>query len=142
MPIEYRVDSSGRLVFARGFGALTDSDVFGYQKEVWSSPDVAGYDELIDMTNVDSVVLPTKAWELASTSAHDDLTSGGGRLAIVAPQDWAYGLGRMYETYRDLDPKSTKRVAVFRTLAEALAFLGRDSPATASKPISCGAIEK
>jgi hypothetical protein len=123
------------LVFARGFGALTDAGFFGYQTEVWSSPDFAGYDELIDMTNVDSAVLPTRAQELASTSAHDDLTSGGGRLAIVAPQDWAYGLGRMYETYRHLEPKSTKQVAVFRTLAEALAFLGWDTaPVPAEKP--------
>jgi hypothetical protein len=46
------------------------------------------------------------------------------KFAIVAPDDLAFGLGRMYGAYRRLDERSTKEVGVFRTVAEALAFLG------------------
>jgi len=41
----------------------------------------------------------------------------------VATSDEAFGLSRMYETYRHLEGKSTKQVAVFRTLTEAYAYL-------------------
>jgi len=41
----------------------------------------------------------------------------------VAPADLVFGLGRMYETYRGLNERSTKEVAVFRTRPEALDWL-------------------
>ena len=48
------------------------------------------------------------------------------KFAIVAPQDLAYGLGRMFETYREL-MRPTRQVGVFRTLSEGLAFLCLDA---------------
>jgi hypothetical protein len=52
MPIGYRVDHNRRLVAARAHGILVAEDLFGYQREAWSRPDVAGYDELVDMRAV------------------------------------------------------------------------------------------
>lgn len=48
MPIEYTIDHERRLVLAKATGVFTDEDVFGYQKEVWSRPDVDGYSELVE----------------------------------------------------------------------------------------------
>jgi hypothetical protein len=128
MPIEYRIDSRRGLVVATALGTLTDEDVFGYQREVWSRPDVAGYDELVDMSQVERIVLPSadRVRELAAFSAGMDDPSPGSRFAIFAPTDLAFGLGRMYETYRGLAGGGTKQVGVFRTLAEALVFLEID----------------
>jgi hypothetical protein len=61
---------------------------------------------------------------LASLSAEMDAPRASAKLAIIAPQDFAYGLGRMYEAYRSFQPSSTKEVMVFRTAPEAIAFLG------------------
>jgi hypothetical protein len=44
MPLAHRCDHRLRLVLAWASGTLTDEEVFAYQKEVWSRPDVAGYD--------------------------------------------------------------------------------------------------
>jgi hypothetical protein len=63
---------------------------------------------------------------LASLAASMDPQQGGTKLAIIAPQDSAFGPGRMYEAYRGFQPASKKEVAVFRTLHEALAFLGKE----------------
>jgi hypothetical protein len=131
VPIEYRIEHSRRLVLARATGNLSDADVFGYQREVWSRPDVAGYDELVDMREVGEVGNPSadRLRDLAAVSATVDPTESPCKLAIVAPQDIAFGLGRMYKAYRGLDRRSTKEVGVFRTLPEALAFLGvKDMP--------------
>lgn len=131
MPITYQIDRERRLVVARGYGAFTDADAFNYQRSAWSGKDVVGYDELVDMTLVTDIVSPSlqRIQDLASVAAQMDLVYAPSRLAIVAPEDLAYGLGRMYQSHRDRLKRSTKDVGVFRTLAEAWAFLNvKDAP--------------
>ena len=125
MPIIYRIDHKRRLVLARGVGVFRGSDPFEYQQQVWTRPDVAGYDELVDMSTVTEVDLsnPDRMRQLAGVASSSDSPQGGERLAIVAPTDLTFGLARMYETHRTLQSRSTRSVGVFRTLAEALAFL-------------------
>jgi hypothetical protein len=114
---------------AKGYGTLTHEDIFGYQRDVWSIPELAGYDELVDMSHVEHIALPSteRIRELARLSAGMDACSLASRFAIVAPTDLAFGLGRMYATYRSLDDRSTKQVGVFRSQEAALAFLGVNS---------------
>jgi hypothetical protein len=125
MPLDYHIDHGRRLVIATGRGTLTDQEVFGYQHEVWSHADVAGYDELVDMRGVEHIALPSAASirELAEFSAKMD-TPIRSKFAIVASDNLAYVLGRMYDAYRWLDDRSTKQVDVFRTMEEALEWLG------------------
>jgi hypothetical protein len=131
MPIDYRIDHERRLVAAEGHGAISAQDLFAYQLEVWSRPDVAGFSELMDMTDVQQVVEPSGEGmhTLAELSARMDPSTGGGRFAIVAPLDLAFGLGRMYQTYRELSGSGTKQVGVFRSLAEALRWLAEPTSA-------------
>lgn len=127
MPIDYEIFHDRRLVAARGRGVFTHQDVVGYQQDVWSRHDVAGFDEVIDMTAVERIDLPSAdaVRQLAALSASMDDPEALSKFAIVAPQDIAFGLGRMYEAHRAMNPRSAKEVGVFRTMAEALAWLGR-----------------
>ena len=126
MPIDYRIDHERKLVLAKGRGTVTDQDVFGYQRDVWSRDDTAGYDELVDMSEVEHIALPSvdRVRQLASLSADMDTPSLASKLAIIAPQNVAFGLGRMYATYRQMEARSRKHVEVFRSRREALAVLG------------------
>ena len=124
MPIEYSIEHERRLVWAAGQGVLTDADIVGYQREVWSRCDVAGYDEVLDMSVVDRIALPPagRVQQLAVLAA--SMAAAPSRLAIVAAQDLAFGLGRMYEAHRHLSEKGSTHVRVVRTVADALIFLG------------------
>jgi hypothetical protein len=126
MPIQYLIDASQRVVFAKGRGILAEQDFFCFQQTVWSAPEVAGFDELIDMTETSDIVSPSpkRVQALADFAVKTDPPDVSSRLAIVAPDPLAYGLGRMYGIYRELNPKSTKTVAVFRSRPEALRWLG------------------
>lgn len=126
MPIEFSIDHARRLVTATARGMLTGQDVFGYQRTVWSRADVQGYNELLDMRAVEGIDMPSvdNMRALAQLSASMDIPATSSKFAIVATSDEAFGLSRMYETYRHLEGKSTKQVAVFRTLTEAYAYLG------------------
>jgi len=128
MPITYQILADKRLVVCRGKGVVTDPEIFGYQREVWTRPELAGYDELADMREAESFAVPhpDRVRELAALAASMDPPKPS-RMAIVAPQDIAFGLGRMFEANREMDERSTKSVGVFRTLEEALAFLGLES---------------
>lgn len=125
MPVEYWIDEERRVVFVEGHGTFTNEDVFAYQKEVWSRPEVAGYGELVDMTNVTHIERPSSktAGELAALSASMDPPETSSKMAIVAAEDMIFGLGKMYQARRHLQPKSTKEVGVFRTRDQALAWL-------------------
>ena len=130
MPIVYRVDHDARVVVAAGYGIFSDSDVFGYQREVWSRKDVAGYSELVDMTRVTHIALPSadRVKDLAGLAAEMDPPGMKSRMAVVAPENLAFGLGRMFQAHRELDRRSTKEVGIFRTMEEALVFLKLDHP--------------
>lgn len=135
MAIDFEIDHERRLVTARGRGTFTHEDVYAYQTQVWGSSAVEGYDELIDMTDVQEIQMPSmdSVPRLADLAARMDSPDKASKLAIVAKDDFAFALGRMYETYRGLDPRSTKEVRVFRSLPEALAYL---SPSTSSHLVS------
>ena len=136
MPIDYTIDHERRLVMAQARGVLTDEDVFGYQRELWSRADVAGYNELVDMSHVEQIVQPSadRVRQLAGFAASMDSRSSASRFAIVAATDYAFGLGRVFQTFRGMDERSTKKVGVFRSLDEALAFLAAGERSAAEGP--------
>jgi hypothetical protein len=132
MPLVFRLDREARVVVAAGYGTLTDVEVFEYQSKIFALDEAIGYDELVDLTHVTEIALPStdRVRELASLAVGMDATHGNSKLGIVAPGDLAFALGRMFQTTRGLDPRSTTEVGVFRTMADALAFLGLERPLT------------
>ena len=124
MPIEYKIDLPRRRILARVKGRLTEQDVYSYQYEVWSKPEHFGFDELMDMTEVTEIENPDakKLQKLAEVAAR--MQPGAvGRFAVVAPSDIAFGIARMYQTYRSMTPSGGKDVGVFRNMNDALQFL-------------------
>ena len=126
MPITWRINHLRRIVLAAGQGTLTDQDVFIYQKTVWSRKDVAGYDEVMDMTDVRKIVPPSAAriHQLAEVAAKMESSNSTSKFAIIAPSDEAYGLGRMFKGFRAYQDGGARNVEVFRSPEEAMAFLG------------------
>jgi hypothetical protein len=130
MPIEYWVYPERRLVIAKGRGIVTDEDVFGYQRDVSASSEVNAYDELIDMSQVEHIPIPSteRIRELAKLAASGDTHGSNSRLAILATGKLTYALGHIYEIYRRLEKQSTMQVGVFQSLEQALTFLGISGP--------------
>jgi len=120
-------------VRARIAGTLTRDDAFQYQQHVWALPEVRGYNQLIDASEMGHVDIPFPSAdamrELSALAASMDDPALKTRFAIVATSAFAYGLARMYATYRGLDPRSTRVVSVFRSVEDAMTWLdSEDSP--------------
>ena len=128
MPLDYRIDHEQRLVRVTASGVITADTLFEYQKEAWSDPAIAGYDELVDMgggRGREGAAAVENVSALAGFSARMDAPTKPTKLAIVAADDLLFGLGRMYQAYREMKPGSNKEVAVFRSMPDALAWLER-----------------
>jgi len=127
LPITYEIDHDHKLVRARITGTLTRDDAFQYQQHVWSLPEVRGYNQLIDASEMGHVDIPFPSAdamrELSSLAASMDDPAIKTRFAIVATSAFAYGLARMYATYRALDTRSTRAVSVFRSVEDAMVWL-------------------
>ena len=130
MPITYEIHHERKLVHARITGTFTRDDAFQYQTTVWSQPTVRGYDQLVDASEMGNVDIPFPSAdamrELAGLAASMDDPAVKTRFAIVATSAYAYGLARMYATYRALDARSTRSVSVFRSVEDAMAWLEAD----------------
>jgi hypothetical protein len=126
MPLDYRIDRERRVVFATATRTLSDEDVFIYQREAWSRSDLVGYDEVVDLSLVEDLVLSSsdRVRALAELAMAMEVPGASSRLAIVAPHDLAYGFARMFETYRTMSPSGGKVVSVFRSMKAALDWLG------------------
>jgi hypothetical protein len=128
LPIDFEILKGVKIVLARAHGTLTADDMMSYQRTVWSDPNVIGYDEIVDVTAVESFAHEPnsgRARVLADLSAKMDFVNQSRKFAIVAADDAAFGLGQTYQTLREANPQSRKEVKVFRTYDEARTWLGR-----------------
>ncbi len=135
MPIAYTIHSAQRLVDAVASGVLSREDIFRYQKEAWSQPEVRGYNEIVDMTAVTQISEISREGisSLAELSASMDAPQVLSKFAIVARAELHFGLGRMYQSFRESNHQSTKSVGVFRTREEAMEWIGRSDIANAGE---------
>jgi hypothetical protein len=125
MPVAFHIDHDKRLVSAAASGHLTTQEFLAYHEQVWACTDVAGFNEYVDMTAVQSIesAAPERVRHLAAISAATDSPTMPSRMAFFAPDPLSFGMARMYATYRNLEERSTKEVGVFHTETEARAFL-------------------
>lgn len=125
MPIDVRIDRRRKIVRATPRGTLTLQDMTFYQKSIWSNPDVRRFGELIDMTEVADIAYetPFDVLKVADLSAEMDDPKHVGKTAIVASDKLHLALARMYQAYRDQNPRSRRKIEMFRTLDEALEWL-------------------
>ena len=116
MTLEISVRDSGKFVFSRLSGRLTDKDLFEAQDEfesrvAWTE----GAAELIDLTDADLSGVSMKVMpELAERfrAYYEEAGVGHARVAICGPSDLQFGTGRVFEVWASRNDVPT--VGIFR----------------------------
>lgn len=123
MPIGYRYDAALNTVFASAEDPLGDAELLEFGRRLATDPALPhGRRELIDLRGLSRSDVSSRALhEMAEAFRAEDRDTPGSRVAIVAFEDWAFGLSRMYQTFRDGSPVELR---VFRELGAARAWLG------------------
>ncbi len=120
MPYEYTIDSEQLLVRIRMWGVVTRAEITAVRHAVASDPIFnTSLSELIDVQEaVTTVITARDVQELASSNV-DPVA----RRAFVAPDPATFGLARMFHTLHSVK-HGREQVSVFRTMADAEAWLG------------------
>jgi ethanolamine utilization protein EutP (predicted NTPase) len=99
MPLTYVIDKPGRLVTSTASGVLTYEDIATHQERLKSDPDFdPTFDQLFDGTTVTKIELTAAE---VQTVARQRLFAAGSRQAFATSNEFAYGMARMFEIYRE-----------------------------------------
>ena len=99
MPLSYAIDKQHRLVTSTASGVVTYSDITSHQSRLKNDPDFdPTFDQLVDGTAVTHIELTA---DNVRAIARQRLFAAGARQAIATGSEFAYGMARMFELYRD-----------------------------------------
>jgi hypothetical protein len=116
MPEFYKIDKERRLVLTTGSGVFTLGTPFLTWTKLSKDPDFdPSFSQIADLTQVTRIEL--SADEIRRL-AQRTIFSASSRRAFIAPDEVAFGIGRMFQILRGLEGE--KGIRVFRSLEEAL----------------------
>jgi hypothetical protein len=127
MPAAHSIDDNAKLIATVWTGAITDLELSEaleqYHRQIREF-DYLSYSQLLDFGEAERIQLTVAGIRhLAHLAVGTDVPGRKTKLAIVVDRPVAYGLARMYATYRGLVPGQSKEVAVFRERGKALKWL-------------------
>lgn len=116
MPEFYKIDKERRLVLTTGSGVVTLADAVSHMDKLSKDPDFdPSFSQIMDFTQVTRIEL---SGDDIRRLAQRTIFSPHSRRAFIAPDEVAFGIGRMFETLRSLEGE--KGIRIFRSLEEAL----------------------
>jgi len=130
--IECTIDRERGLRIVRYEGVITDEELIAFYRELYTD---SGYDptlvEINDARAIEGTAVTRVAlMEIIEIVEEQGIDLSGTRRVMVATRDAAYGLGRMYQSYRE----GAENFAVFRNMEEAERWLGLEPDECQSEP--------
>ena len=120
MPLNYVINKEHKLVTSTASGVVTYSDITTHQSRLKNDPDFdPTFDQLVDGTAVTQIEVTT---DNVRAIARQRLFAPGSRQAFATSSEFAYGMARMFELYRD-SAGTGRQVRVFNGLEAAQEWL-------------------
>jgi len=127
MPMTHRVDQEAGMVRLRCWGILTNEEMLTSVERMHGDPARRpGMPSLVDCRDIEEMRVTPSGMEAAAAieQALVDPAQESWAIAIIAPQEDVFRLGRIYEALRVGSPA---KVGVFRDAADAEDWLRRQS---------------
>jgi hypothetical protein len=123
MPLEYKIIESKKLLYVKGVGAVSFSELMNHVDELSQDPKYkAPMKKLVDYRQVKKLDLSMDEQErFVEKKASMKELFFGEKCAIVSPTDFGFALARVHGA---LCEGSNRETSVFRDFNEALAWLG------------------
>lgn len=123
MPVTAEIDKAARLVVTTATGRVSKPDFVAHIEGVWRDADVAGFDELIDVTEADvSGLSADDLAALVKVGVSVDLATSS-RLALCVSSELGYGLSRMYGSMRETNDENARQINIFYDIDSARAWI-------------------
>lgn len=133
MPISYELDEDKKLILTVFHGDVSADELVRHTRAFINDARIdSQFSHLVDTSMTKSIGLHSDAIASISriTAAVEFLKDG--KTAIVAEQDVAFALSRMYQSYSDMWKRN---IEVFREMEDARRWLGLDEEPTRSSPL-------
>ncbi|MEP6668802.1 MAG: hypothetical protein ABJF10_06605 [Chthoniobacter sp.] len=119
MPADFFIDSVRGIVFSKAIGTCSRTDILGHMDRLRGHPDFRPeMDQLFDFRQVTNAAFSDEDVRMLATR---NIFRGNSKRALVVSSDEHFGLGRMFETYRELEGEHG--ITIFREMDDALAWL-------------------
>ena len=128
MPASHYVDNKLKILVSTWEGDATDFEcakaLKKYQEEFQNHPDYIKYNEIIDTRKVKKIKLTTKGIKYSSILASStDQNEKNRKLAFIVNSNLAYGLVRVFITYRSFSDNASKEINVFKNEKKAIEWV-------------------
>ena len=124
MPCSYLIDVKRRIVFSRGWGVLTDQEIFAHVKALGADARFdPGFQQIIDFRPLTEIRVTGAG---VRGVARENPYRRDARRAMVVSTDEGYGLIRMYEMFAEVEQDQLR---IFRDIGPALEWIGLDAGA-------------
>ena len=127
MPIKFKYDPDNNILYETGEGEVTYQDFAAYRKSLLARPASTASKALVlcDYRTARVTLSSEEMWRIKRESDKVAEFFGGAKVAIVAPDDFGFGMARMYSMASE---PGDFEVGAFKTMAEACAWLGIEVP--------------
>jgi len=128
MPVKHQIDNDLQLIITTVTGEAVDEELIAamekYQRDIRSKSDYNKYNEILDFSKLTSIGLTNGGIKaIAQIASATDQTDVKTKLALIVKSPLAFGLARMYQTYRSLNPRANKESRVFNRSHDAFEWL-------------------
>ena len=128
MPAIHQIDTHAKLLITAWEGDAIDIDMIEaikkYQDTILCNSDYYDFNEILDLTKVTAMKLTTDGLRnISSIASRTNINRVDAKLAIIVSSNIAYGLARMYVTFRSFSLNSTKEIRIFKNTESAIEWL-------------------
>jgi hypothetical protein len=121
LAIEFQIDRARGVVFAHASAKIEIGEMFDFAARLRADPAFhPNLNALLDMSELTGLEASFEGLRHFAQAKDGDPFSANSRCVAVAPQDFAYGVARMYQTLREKQGD----FQVVRTMEQAHKLLG------------------
>ena len=128
MPANHHIDHKTKLIVTRWEGFACDIELIKalkkYQKEIQNHPDYIHYNEVLDVCKVSSNQVTLEGIRnIARIASEADHSQPNRKLALLVCSNLAFGLAKIYETYRKYAKSGKQQIRVFKNEKDAFQWV-------------------
>jgi hypothetical protein len=128
MPANHHIDNEAQLIVTTWEGEARDIEfmvaIKKYQRDIQNHPDYISYNEVLNLSKITGIKVTTKGLKtIGQIGTSTDRNDVNRKLAIIVSSKLAYGLSRMYITYRSFSKNSRKEIQVFNNEKDAFEWV-------------------
>jgi len=125
MPAKHHIDDTVHIITTTWRGDATDSELLDslkkYQTNIQCKPEYLNYNEIFDLSKANNVRLTINGLiNIGLIASNIDYLFIHKKLALIVNSNLVFGFARMYESYRNMGIKSSKKIRVFKNLENAI----------------------